>query len=58
MKEFFNITQISTAEGSVDLDLKLNNSSWSEKALSMNELIDMKPDANLVFNSLDTWTKK
>jgi hypothetical protein len=51
LKEFFNITKISKAEGSVDLMLKINNSSWSGKALSVNELIDMKPDANMVFNS-------
>lgn len=52
LKEFFNIQKISTAEGSVDLDLKLVNCSWSKKSFSLNEFIDMKPESMLDFNSL------
>jgi hypothetical protein len=52
LKEFFNIKAISRAEGSFDLDLKLINSSWAKKDFSLNGFIDMKPEANLTFNSL------
>ena len=52
LKEFFNIKEISKAEGSVDLDLKLINSSWGKKDLSLNSFIDLKPEANLTFNVL------
>jgi hypothetical protein len=52
LKEFFNIKAISKAEGSFDLDLKLINSTWAKKDFSLNGLIDMKPEANLTFNSL------
>ena len=52
LKEFFDIKEISRAEGSFDMDLKLINSSWTKKDFSMNSFIDMKPEANLTFNSL------
>ena len=52
LKEFFNIKAISRAEGSFDLDLKLINSTWAKKDFSLNGFIDMKPEANLTFNSL------
>ena len=52
LKEFFDIKDISRAEGSFDLDLKLINSSWSKKDFSLNGFIDLKPEANLTFNSL------
>ena len=51
LKEFFGLSNISTAEGSVDLDLKLINSSWSKKNFSLNGIIDLKPQASLIFNS-------
>jgi len=51
MKEFFNLQDISTADGSVDLDLKFVNSKWPGKNFSLNSLIDLKPEANLTFNS-------
>ena len=52
LKEFFNIQKISAAEGSVDLDLKLVNCTWSNESFSLNEFIDMKPESSLDFNSL------
>jgi len=52
LKEFFNIKQISRADGSVDMDLKLVRSNWSGKRFSLNDIIDLKPQANLTFNSL------
>jgi len=58
LKEFFDIKEISSADGSVDLDLKLINSSWSKKDFSLNDLIDLKPEANLTFNSLSLGFQK
>ena len=52
LKEFFNIKEISRSEGSVDLDLKLINSSWGKKDFSLSGFIDLKPEANLTFNAL------
>ena len=51
LKEFFDIKDISTAEGSVDLDLKLVNSKWPGKGFSLNNFIDLKPEGSLAFNS-------
>ena len=51
LKEFFNIKEISKAEGSVDLNLKLVNCSLSKNSFSFNGLIDMKPESSLDFNS-------
>jgi hypothetical protein len=50
-KEFFGLHAVSTASGSVDLDLKMVNSSWSKKNFSFDDFIDLKPQANLTFNS-------
>jgi hypothetical protein len=52
VKEFFNIKEISAAEGSVDVDLKLVNCTWSDKSFSLNGFIDLKPESNLDFNSM------
>jgi hypothetical protein len=52
VKDFFNIKEISTAEGSVDMDLKLVNCSLSKKSFSLNGFIDLKPESTLDFNSL------
>jgi hypothetical protein len=51
LKEFFNIKEISKAEGSVDLNLKLVNCSLSKNSFSFNGFIDLKPESSLDFNS-------
>ena len=51
IKEFFNIQAISTANGSVDMDLKLINCPLSAKSYSLNGFINMKPESTLGFNS-------
>jgi hypothetical protein len=51
IKEFFNIKAISTAEGSVDVDIKLFNCPLSAKSYSLNGFIDIKPESTLDFNS-------
>ena len=52
LKEFFNIRSISTAEGSVDFDLKLVKFIWPREKITLNDIIDLKPEADIVFNSL------
>ena len=52
LKEFFAIKEISTARGSVDVDLKLVNCILSDKSFSLNGFIDTKPESSLSFNSL------
>ena len=51
LKEFFDLQNISTARGSVDLDLKLVSNSGYKEKYTLSDIIDMKPEANLVFNS-------
>ncbi len=52
LKEFFNIKEISTARGSVDVDLKLVNCILSDKSFSIKGLIDTNPESGLSFNSM------
>jgi hypothetical protein len=51
LKEFFNLQNISTAGGSVDLDLKLKSHLGHKENYTLSDIIDMKPEADLVFNS-------
>jgi hypothetical protein len=51
VKEFFNIKEISSAEGSVDMDLRLVNCKWPGKTFSLNDFIGLKPEGKLTFNS-------
>jgi hypothetical protein len=51
LKEFFNLTDISTAEGSFDIDLNILNGKWSGKSLTLNDIVDLKPQAGISFNS-------
>jgi len=51
LKEFFDIKNISSAEGSVDVDLKLNTDYWPKDSITFNDLLELKPEADLIFNS-------
>ena len=51
LKEFFNLKDISSAEGSVDMDLRLVNCKWPGKTFSLNDFIGLKPEGRLTFNS-------
>jgi len=51
LKEFFDIKKISAAEGSVDVDLKLITDYWPKDSITLNDLLGLKPKANLVFNT-------
>ncbi len=52
LKDFFDLRNISSANGSVDLDLTIKNGKWTGKKLSPDGFIDLKPEAKLKFNSL------
>jgi hypothetical protein len=52
LKEFFDLQDISTASGSVDLDLRLTSNLKLREKITMAYIIDLKPEADLVFNSL------
>jgi|WetSurMetagenome_2_1015567.scaffolds.fasta_scaffold00163_12 hypothetical protein len=52
LKEFFNIQDLSTAKGFVDLDLKVKSSLRFKEKITLSDIIDLKPDADLVFNSV------
>ena len=51
IKEFFNVEQISTANGYVDADLKLTTNYWPKDSVTVNNIIDLKPEGKLTFNS-------
>jgi len=52
IKEFFNINTISAAGGSVDIDIKLRTNYWPKDSVTIGDLLLLKPDAKLGFNSL------
>jgi hypothetical protein len=52
LKEFFNIQTLSAADGSVDMEMKIINEKLSGKFFTLDGIINMKPQANLTFNSL------
>jgi hypothetical protein len=51
LKQFFNLQKISTASGSVDIDLKMPLNLKHDGKYSLGDIIDMKPQANLTFHS-------
>ncbi|MDO9339175.1 MAG: AsmA-like C-terminal region-containing protein [Bacteroidales bacterium] len=57
LKEFFDLQNISTAAGSVDLDLKMVSSLSHKGKYTLSDIIDMKPEADLVFNSFSIGLK-
>jgi hypothetical protein len=53
LKEFFNIQVMSTASGSVDMDLKLKSNLKFGGKFTLSDFIDLRPDADLIFNALN-----
>ena len=53
MKEFFNIKNLSTADGSVDVDLKLVTGYWPKDKITLADIARLKPEGNLLFNTSD-----
>jgi hypothetical protein len=52
LKEFFNLDGISTAKGSIDIDMKIIRSLFSKKIFSADGIIDLHPEGTMIFNSL------
>ena len=52
VKDFFAIPGLSTAEGSVDFDLKYTGKPWPEGKIGLPVLLSLKPEAEMVFKSL------
>jgi hypothetical protein len=57
LKEFFNLQALSTASGSADVDLKLISNMKLPEKLTLSHIIDLKPEANLTFNSINLGLK-
>lgn len=53
LKEFFDLQNISTASGSADMNLNFTTSLIHKEKYTLGDIIDIKPQAELVFNSLD-----
>jgi len=52
LKEFFDLQDISTAKGSVDINLRVSGRFDPKKKYSFSDFVDLKPEADLNFNSL------
>jgi hypothetical protein len=52
LKEFFDIQDISEAGGSADITLKIDSRLSHKERYSLADLIDLKPEAEIGFNSL------
>jgi len=52
IKEFFNIQDISEASGYADVELKMETESWPLNKLTISDIIECKPEAGFIFNSL------
>ena len=57
LKEFFDLQDISTANGSVDLDLNIENKPWPKRKPGFIDIVDLKPEAEMKFNTLDIGVK-
>jgi hypothetical protein len=53
LKKYFNIKQISSAEGSADIDLALTTAYKPEGKISINDIVKLKPEGTIIFNSLN-----
>jgi hypothetical protein len=51
IKEFFNLKNISSSGGDVDMDLKLSGHLNMDEGFKLADLANLNPDANLQFNS-------
>ena len=49
IKEFFNLKEISTAEGSADIDLNLVTDFWPKDKITVNDIIDIKSEGEINF---------
>lgn len=57
LREFFDIQKISTADGFVDIDIKLITDFWPKDTITQNNIIDLRPEGSLFFNSFSIGLK-
>ena len=57
LKEFFVIKSISKAYGSVDIDIKVVTDFWPKDTITRNDIIDLKPEGSMGFNSFSIGLK-
>jgi hypothetical protein len=58
IKEFFNLQDVSTASGSIDLDLKMQGMIPNKEKYYLSDLFSLDPDADLKFNSFSLGIRK
>ena len=58
IKDFFDIDAISEASGSVDIDLDLVTRYWPRDSVTLNDVINLKPSARMVFKSFTLGIRK
>lgn len=58
IKEFFDIESITEAGGSCDIDMNFTTSFWPGKKISVDDIINLKPKGNFVFNSFSIGLEK
>lgn len=51
LKEFFSIERISAASGSADIDLRLATDYWPKDSITLNDIIDLEPEGDIIFHS-------
>ena len=57
LKEFFNIQSISKAYGSAEIDVKVVTDFWPKDSITQNDIIDLKPEGSIGFNSFSVGFK-
>jgi hypothetical protein len=58
LKQMFDIKDITAASGSFDLDLRLTTDFRPHDSITVSDIISMKPDASIRFNSLSIGFRK
>ncbi len=58
IKEFFNLQNVSTASGSIDLDLKMQGMIPNKEKYYLSDFFSLDPDADLKFNSFSLGIRK
>lgn len=58
LKEIFEIKSFTSAEGSADVDLNINNKPFSGKIFSTDGIVDLKPEADIRFTSFTLGLQK
>ena len=51
LKEFLRLDEISSADGAIDIDLKMNGFIPDKEKYSLNDFLDLNPEASLRFDS-------